>query len=163
MIPDGLQYFLDDFWNFQKCYQLWTLGPCIYHQKYCKKYKNSMGASLENIFISRNLKIWKCWKAHAHVFLFEYFVIGISIIWNMRIQMKLLNFKNWKYYKQNLEIGRFENRKVIFVNVIIWTFEIWTFGNVETGNFEKSRRWFLNFWKVGKSKTGTGKWRRPPP
>ena len=31
MIPDRLQYFLEHLWNDQKCNQIWTLGPCIYH------------------------------------------------------------------------------------------------------------------------------------
>ena len=30
MIPDGLQYFLDDFWNLQKNHQIWTFTPLLY-------------------------------------------------------------------------------------------------------------------------------------
>ena len=30
MIPDGFQYLLDDFWNFQFFYQTWTLTPLFY-------------------------------------------------------------------------------------------------------------------------------------
>ena len=36
MIPDRFRYFLDDFWNFEKCDQTWTLGPRIYHQNATK-------------------------------------------------------------------------------------------------------------------------------
>ncbi len=38
MMPDRLQYFWDDFWNFQKIGQIWTLGPRVYHQN-IEKYK----------------------------------------------------------------------------------------------------------------------------
>ena len=36
MIPDRLQYFLEHFWNDQKCDKLWTLGPHIYHKNISK-------------------------------------------------------------------------------------------------------------------------------
>ena len=32
MIPDGFRYFLNDFWNFRFCCQIWTRGPCSDHQ-----------------------------------------------------------------------------------------------------------------------------------
>ena len=38
MIPDRLQYFLDDFWNDQKCDQIWTLGPRQSISKNTTKY-----------------------------------------------------------------------------------------------------------------------------
>ena len=32
MIPDGCQYFLDDFWNFQKNNKIWTRALRNYHK-----------------------------------------------------------------------------------------------------------------------------------
>ena len=32
MIPDRLQYILNDFWIDQKCDQIWSLGPRIYYE-----------------------------------------------------------------------------------------------------------------------------------
>ena len=49
MIPDRLQYVLENFGNHQKREQIWTLGHRIYHQKYFKKYKKLTGASLKHI------------------------------------------------------------------------------------------------------------------
>ena len=40
MIPDGLQYFLDDFWNFQFCHQILTRAPRIYHKKTARNIRN---------------------------------------------------------------------------------------------------------------------------
>ena len=48
MIPDLLQYFLDDFWNFQKSHQIWTRGPRIYHQN-TPKNKGKYGNIFEHI------------------------------------------------------------------------------------------------------------------
>ena len=49
MIPDGFQYFLDDFWNFQNVHQIWTLTPRIYHQNTKKYIRKFMGTSFKNI------------------------------------------------------------------------------------------------------------------
>ena len=54
MIPDQLQYFLDDFWNFQNVHQIWTCGPRIYHQKTTKNIRKFMESSLKVLF----LHIW---------------------------------------------------------------------------------------------------------
>ena len=40
MIPDRLQYVLKHFWNDQKRYQIWTLGPRICHQNIQKIQAN---------------------------------------------------------------------------------------------------------------------------
>ena len=50
MIPDRLQYFLEHFGNDQKCDQIWTLGPRIYHQNISKN-KEHMGASLNELML----------------------------------------------------------------------------------------------------------------
>ena len=42
MIPDGLQYFSEHFWNDQKCDQIWLLGPRIYNQNISKIHKWSV-------------------------------------------------------------------------------------------------------------------------
>ena len=60
MISDRLQYFLEDVCNFEKCDQIWTLGPHIYHQNISKETTNEK--TLENnIFISESdiLKVWE--------------------------------------------------------------------------------------------------------
>ena len=52
-----MQYFLDDFWNFEKSDQIWTLGALIYHQNTSKdqeKYGTILGHILFSI--SENLK-----------------------------------------------------------------------------------------------------------
>ena len=36
MIPDRLQYFLDDFWNCENLVKIWTLGARIYYQNASK-------------------------------------------------------------------------------------------------------------------------------
>ena len=58
MIPDRLQYFLDDFWNDQKCDQIWTLGPCIYHQN-ASTNTGKYGNDLDKYYFSY-LTIWNC-------------------------------------------------------------------------------------------------------
>ena len=53
MIPDGFQYFLDHFWNFRKCAQLWTLASLIY-------YRNTLNHTrIMDAFINiLTLQIW---------------------------------------------------------------------------------------------------------
>ena len=59
LIPDRLQYFLDDFWNFQKIVKIWTRGPINYYQN-TPKIQNKYGIILERIiFIYDNLKVSK--------------------------------------------------------------------------------------------------------
>ena len=67
MIPDGFQYLLDDFWNFQKFHQIWTRAPCIYSFYYTKIIQ----IILENIWehpykyyfytsgLQQNCQFWK--------------------------------------------------------------------------------------------------------
>ena len=57
MIPDRLQYCLDDFWNFEKCDQLLTLGPRIY-QRNLQRMQEIYGSILENIFVNMGLNIF---------------------------------------------------------------------------------------------------------
>ena len=57
MIPDGFQYFLDDFWNFQKVHQIWTRAPCIYlwlllYQNTSENSKKYVGTSSQNIILA---------------------------------------------------------------------------------------------------------------
>ena len=55
MIPDGLQYFLEHFWDDQQCDQICTLGPRIYH-KITSKIQEIMGALLNIFFMSDNVE-----------------------------------------------------------------------------------------------------------
>ena len=48
MIPDGFQYFLDDFWNLQKIHQIWTRAHRTYHKNASKNTRH-MDTSLQNI------------------------------------------------------------------------------------------------------------------
>ena len=85
MIPDILQYFLDDFWNFQNFQQIWTRGPRIYHQnghKNIRKLWEHLGKIL-------SFHIWTFWKSKKsqicditvhhflgkHIFWFSEFVV----------------------------------------------------------------------------------------
>ena len=42
-IPDGLQYFLDDFSNFLTLHQIWTRGPRRSHQNTLKDTRKLWG------------------------------------------------------------------------------------------------------------------------
>ena len=50
MIPDGLQYFLDHFWNFQNVHQILPLTFLFYHQRISKNTRTSMESSLKILF-----------------------------------------------------------------------------------------------------------------
>ena len=57
MIPDGFQYFLDDFWNFRNVHQIWTRATRIYHQNASKNKRKLGKHPFKNIivFISHHL------------------------------------------------------------------------------------------------------------
>ena len=60
MIPGRLQYFLERFRNDQKCDQIWTLGPRIYHQhisKHTRKHGNVLEHIMFHFWESAILKI----------------------------------------------------------------------------------------------------------
>ena len=59
MIPDGLQYLLDDFWNFEHVDQIWTRRHPNYYQNASnniRKYGNIFNTSYFRIWESKNLK-----------------------------------------------------------------------------------------------------------
>ena len=116
MIPDGFQYFLDDFWNFQYFHQTCTLTPlflCRNASNNTKKYGNI----LKNIiFISHHFKIpifpkkrhyrtskmWNC--------VFNWFFIWwVQNIWFLRAFSKICRWWNldefWKseHHTKNLQ------------------------------------------------------------
>ena len=69
MIPDRLQYCLELFWIDQKRDQIWTLGPCIYHQNISKKLRKMMGTSLKSIIsMSENHICEKLLKVRVPIF-----------------------------------------------------------------------------------------------
>ena len=88
MIPDRLQYFLDGFWNDQKCDQIWTLGHRICHQKALNVQEN-LGTSLKHIMFH----IWE----YDILKMLEGQCTKLFEFWNLK-------FQNWK-----VEIGEFEN------------------------------------------------------
>ena len=69
MIPDGFQYFLDDFWNFQQFSQSLTFAHFILG-KMLQKYKNKYGHILKTyLFISHhfgNSKFPKMFDTTGH-------------------------------------------------------------------------------------------------
>ena len=50
MIPDRLQYFLDDLWDFEKFVKIWTVD-LLTIKKYFKQYKKNMGTSWKYYFV----------------------------------------------------------------------------------------------------------------
>ena len=116
MIPDRLLYFLEHFWNDQKCAQIWIPGPRIYHQKCFNEYKKIVGASLNNIIVSYQ-RIWKSEIVGRCVYLsfqFSYFLISYALkIWNFEI---LLTW--YQDLLQNIK-GHFRNVEML----IIWESE----------------------------------------
>ena len=110
MIPDRLQYFLNDFWNFQKCKQIWTLGPCIYHQE---KYGNILE---HHIFISENLDFWKCCKSmYQDVGPLKFEVFRCLETWKFETvgNLKIGNLGTWHF-------GHLE----------IWKLRVWDSGSL---------------------------------
>ena len=66
MIPDRLQYFLDDFWNFEKVVKIWTRRLTNYYKMIFKNARN-VESSLEIlIFVSENMKISNFRKSCLH-------------------------------------------------------------------------------------------------
>ena len=65
MIPDRLQYFLDDFWNFENLYFSLTFTPPFYHHLFLKIQENHGNIS-ETYYLfkaplsgnPKNLQIW---------------------------------------------------------------------------------------------------------
>ena len=106
-----MQYFLDDFWNFQKIYQIWTLGPRIYHQHTSKDTE----------------KLWKHpWKYDFRIWESEILSMleglcatiidccWILKFWNLKLwKLEELKFESLQLW--NLEIG----------NVNIWNLDLW--------------------------------------
>ena len=72
MIPDGFQYCLDDFWNFQNVHQIWTRAPRIYDFCYTKNTSKNigkyMGTSLKHIIVT-DMDFKKCqfWRRRAPI------------------------------------------------------------------------------------------------
>ena len=70
MTPDQLQYFLDDFWNFQNVHQIWTHAPRIYRFYYTRILQKILESIWEHPLKISSLRIWtskKCqfWKRRA--------------------------------------------------------------------------------------------------
>ena len=89
MIPDQLQYLLDDFWNDQKIDYIWTLGPRIYHLNILKHTRQSMGISLK--IISSYLRISN--SESIGRFVHRTFPFVFLNLWNLKIE----NFENCKF------------------------------------------------------------------
>ena len=132
MISDRLQYFLDDFWNFQKINQIWTLGPRIYHQHF-KRYKKTWDIFETYYFRFENLKFWRCWVCVPN---FSNFVILKSNMYFSKFKisflfyfgcLKLCNSTIWKLWHLKIQKMFFE------------VFGVWHVWNVRVSMF------FLNF------------------
>ena len=66
MIPDGSQYFSDDFWNSQHFY-LYLAPKCL--KKYQKLWNHSLNILFLHIEESENLTIFENVERHSHHFL----------------------------------------------------------------------------------------------
>ena len=125
MIPDRLQHFLDDFWNDQKCDQILTLGPLIYHQNTSMNTRNNMGTSLTNIIFIAG--IWNseiCGKYACPTFVFSF--------------LQCWNFENWKMNIWNMQIESWKLTNNMINCCFFWKlpledrdFEIQKYGNVK--------------------------------
>ena len=59
MIPDGFQYFLDGFWNFQNFHKIWTRAPRIYGLYYTKRLQIFIDILFLHIWTSKKCQFWK--------------------------------------------------------------------------------------------------------
>ena len=100
MIPDRLQYFLEDFWNDKKCDQIWTLGPRIYHQNTSKNTR----------------QIWKHpWAIYSYLIIWNFDNLGSSAYQTFKL-LEFENLKIWKFFTfENLNVWELKNMK--FVNL----------------------------------------------
>ena len=108
MIPDRFQYFLYDFWNFEK----WpNLGPRIAYlsPKDFKRYKKNMGTSFKHIIISENQEFRKLsfFEGYRH-HLFVYCFVLFRLPWTMSIYclykfVKMRIGKWYNFYKKHLQ------------------------------------------------------------
>ena len=121
MIPDRLQYFLDDSWNFQKINQIWTLGPRSYH-KISSKIQENMGSSWNILF--PYLRIWNSDCVGRSVYL-TFCNFGIWIFENLKTR-KLQN----KAWNSMFEIWTFGHRKCEIWKIELNKWQIWKFENV---------------------------------
>ena len=122
MIPDRLQYFLDDFWNDQKCGRIRISDPVLspkYFQK-CKKIWEHPWQNITCVF--GNMKFWTLWKVC---------VSKILKLWNS------ICFENLKMWKMRIGNLKFESLK------------LWTVWNLKSENVNlEIRAWKLNIWKL---------------
>ena len=106
MIPDRLQYFANDFWNDQKCDQIWTLGPCIHHQNTSTNTR----------------KVWEHpWNIICHIWESEILKIleGICTFfrdWGIR------EFENLEHLKMAFGKLKFGNGKFEILKTKSWSF-----------------------------------------
>ena len=99
MIPDRLQYFLDDFWDDQTCDKIWTLGSRIYYKNNSRHTK--YGNLFEHIIvISLKLKFCKFWKVCVPVL--QKYCLELLMFWKLKFwNLKILKLKVWKFQVRN--------------------------------------------------------------
>ena len=123
MSPDRLQYFLEHFWNDQKCVHLDPRTPYL-SSKYFKSYKKMMGTS-------SCLMIWICTNVGRYVYLF--FIFHFLIFETLK--MKNIIWEIWKSGIQNADISSLKFESLKF-RILRSGYKKWQFGNLKIGNFE---------------------------
>ena len=129
MIPYRLQYFLGDFWNFQKRYQIWTLGPRIDHQNISKNTSKSRSI-LENIYVAY-LGIWN----FESVGRFVYRTVWKNWIWNLE-NLKIWNLTSWTCNFEILKIWTMDFLKCGLCTIVNSKFEKWGIWKCKFGSLE---------------------------
>ena len=143
MIPDRLQYFLDDFWNDKKCDQIWTLGPRTYHQHTSKNTRTIWERPWQNLF-----HIW--WSGIVKMLEgmcaervnFYFWILGI---------MKFEHFENSRFGALKFEMVKVDISKLRSSEIEkmkrnkdeVWKINV-NIEKLEIGNWEM---WKLENWK----------------
>ena len=88
MIPDGFQYFLGHFWNFDKCDQMSTPGPLIYYKNTWKSIRKTMDAFLRNMMFCEYGYLKTRFSDTLYTNIFEYLCFSrIFVFWGSRFKI----------------------------------------------------------------------------
>ena len=146
MIPDRLQYFLDDSWNDQTCYQIWTLGPRIYHQTTWKIQENK-GTSLKILFSYLRICNYEfrgrsVYLAFRWFLMFKFWNFGILKLWKFGT-LEFENLKFWSFETLKSEISNQETCFLLFWALGIVRFEKWHVRNIAFSKIGNGNWWTI--------------------
>ena len=105
MIPDRLQYILDDFWNFEKFVKIWTRRPPTYYQnapKHTRKLWEHPGKDYLCKYGTQKIaKLLRCCESYMYrfVFVFLFLVSHLYIVFYEDED------------RENIKIGLIKSRK----------------------------------------------------